>query len=170
MTSTPRYSSYLSPKCEARPIFGDDHQGIFALEPIHAGELVAVFGGEVMTYEQMMTYPPEIVRQSIQVEEGLYLVSTYPSPGDKFNHSCDPNAWIEGHIAIVARRDIAVGEHICFDYATCDGSPYDEFTCLCGAASCRGKITGDDWRNPELQARYKGHFMPYLQRRIDGQR
>jgi len=170
MTHTPRYSSYLSPKCEARPIFGDDHQGIFALEPIQTGELVALFGGEVMTYDQMMTYPPEIVRQSIQVEEGLYLVSTYPSPGDKFNHSCDPNAWIEGHIAIVARRDIAIGEHICFDYATCDGSPYDEFTCLCGSAICRGTVTGNDWQNTDLQARYKGHFMPYLQRRIDGQK
>lgn len=163
----PRYSSYLSPKCEARPIFGGDHEGVFALVSIAKGELIALFGGEVMNYEQMRQQPPEIIRQSIQVEEDLYLVSTYPSPGDKFNHSCDPNAWIEGHIAIVARRDIAVGEHICFDYATCDGSPYDEFTCLCGAENCRGKITGDDWRNPDLQTRYAGHFMPYLQRRID---
>ena len=48
-----------------------------------------------------------------------------------------------------------------------DGTPYDQFQCGCGAATCRGKITGEDWRRPELWKRYRGHFTPYLQRRID---
>jgi hypothetical protein len=28
-------------------------------------------------------------------------------------------------------------------------------------------ITGDDWRIPQLQQRYAGHWIPYLQRLID---
>jgi hypothetical protein len=48
-----------------------------------------------------------------------------------------------------------------------DGSPYDEFDCECGAANCRGRISGNDWRRPELWERYAGHFSPYLQRRIN---
>ena len=48
----------------------------------------------------------------------------------------------------------------------CDGSPYDEFDCACGSARCRGRVTGNDWRDPLLWKRYAGHFSPYLQRRI----
>jgi hypothetical protein len=48
-----------------------------------------------------------------------------------------------------------------------DSSDYDEFTCRCGTALCRGQVTGQDWRRPELQERYRGYFSPYLQQRID---
>ena len=58
------------------------------------------------------------------------------------------------------------GEELTFDYATCDCSDYDEFTCLCGEPTCRGVVTGSDWRKPELQARYVGWFSPYLVRKI----
>jgi hypothetical protein len=27
-------------------------------------------------------------------------------------------------------------------------------------------VTGEDWRRPDLWARYAGHFSPYLERRI----
>ena len=86
------------------------------------------------------------------------------------NHSCAPNCEADeehGRIFIKALRDIAPGEEICYDYATSDGSPYDEFDCRCGVSSCRGRITGSDWSLPDLQAKYAGHFSPYLQRRID---
>jgi hypothetical protein len=48
-----------------------------------------------------------------------------------------------------------------------DSSDYDEFECHCGTDHCRKMITGNDWKLPELQRRYKGFFSPYLQRRID---
>ena len=49
----------------------------------------------------------------------------------------------------------------------CDGSVYDEFDCYCGAHNCRGRVTGNDWKNPELWERYHGYFSPYLARRIE---
>ena len=162
-----RLSSYLAPALEARPVPGTRYQGVFAIEPLSAGALICVWGGEVMTLTQLQTQPDLLQQLSIQVEEALYLVSTYPSPGDRINHSCDPTAWLEGQIVLRARRAIKVGEQVTFDYATSDGSPYDEFDCDCGAASCRKRVTGNDWRIPDLQERYAGHFMPYLQRRID---
>ena len=61
---------------------------------------------------------------------------------------------------------IEPGTEVTIDYAMCDGSPYDEFDCACGSAACRGRVSGEDWRNPSLWARYAGHFSPYLQRRI----
>jgi hypothetical protein len=47
-----------------------------------------------------------------------------------------------------------------------DGSDYDEFECACGARLCRGKVTGYDWMQPDLQLRYRGSFSPYLENRI----
>jgi hypothetical protein len=47
-----------------------------------------------------------------------------------------------------------------------DGEPYDEFECRCAAAHCRKKITGNDWKIPELWRLYAGYFSPYLARRI----
>jgi hypothetical protein len=64
-------------------------------------------------------------------------------------------------------RDIEPGEELTFDYAMCDGSRYDEFDCYCGGAHCRGRVTGEDWRRPELWQRYEGYFSPYLARRIE---
>jgi len=82
------------------------------------------------------------------------------------NHSCEPSCGLVGATLLVAMRDIAVGEELTFDYATCDSSDYDEFECLCGEPTCRGIVTGLDWTKPELQERYAGWFSPYLQRRI----
>ena len=75
---------------------------------------------------------------------------------DLVNHSCEPNLGLfpmrgavgaargTGHdlggLYLVARKDIAVGEELSFDYST---SMVDEpwaMECACGEAACRGKI------------------------------
>ncbi len=66
------------------------------------------------------------------------------------NHSCAPNCraeTIRGHIWIVARRDIAPGEELSFDY----GFPFSEWRqhpCRCGARGCVGFIVNkaQRWR------------------------
>jgi hypothetical protein len=82
---------------------------------------------------------------------------------DYVNHSCEPNAGLQGAATLVAMRDIEPGEEITYDYAMTDTSAYDQFTCRCGANNCRSGITGDDWRNPELRSRYRGYFSSYLE-------
>lgn len=162
-------NSYLSPKLEARPLPQKGGHGIFARTAVAQGERLLVWGGDIVNAAQLAQLPAHLQPYSIQVEEGLYLASRPdddPEPADYLNHSCAPNAGFDGQIVLVALRDIVPDEEICIDYAMCDGSPYDEFACQCGAALCRGRITGDDWRKPELQARYAGRFIPYLQRRI----
>lgn len=160
-------SSYLSPKVQGREAPHKGGHGVFAIVPIHEGELLAVMGGEVVTYDMLLRLPSGARRLTLQVEEKLYLLTSHEGPGDWINHSCSPNAGLSGQIALIAMRDIRIGEEICFDYAMCDGSAYDEFECGCSTALCRGHISGDDWRLPELQERYRGYFAPYLQRRID---
>ncbi len=161
-------NSYLSPKITLCPKPEKGGYGLLAGQAIPAGELLAVWGGRIITREELSQLGDILQRHSIQVEEDLFQVNDVEDElSDYVNHSCDPNAGLSGQIALVARRDIAAGEEICFDYAMSDGSPYDEFECHCGARNCRKIITGNDWKNPELWERYQGYFSPYLQRRID---
>ncbi len=165
---TGKFYSYLSPK-----LTNDSHKekggcGVFAVKPIKKGELLVLWGGKIIAEDELDPTMPDFTQRVLQIEEDLYLFSLAPEPSDCFNHSCNPNAGFTGQIGLVAMRDIKAGEEICFDYAMCDGSSYDEFTCVCGSPKCRGQIRGDDWSRPELWECYAGYFMPYLQRRIDG--
>ncbi|MBU6280459.1 MAG: SET domain-containing protein-lysine N-methyltransferase [Actinomycetales bacterium] len=158
--------NWLTGKAEARPA-GDKGWGSFATEPIPAGETVAAFGGWVVSRAVLSTMSHDRQGRSIQIDEDLYLVSSdTPEPGDMLNHSCEPNCGLAGSSLLVAMRDIEPGEELCFDYAMCDASDYDEFACLCGQPTCRGVVTGADWRDPVIQAKYLGFFSPYLNRRI----
>jgi hypothetical protein len=157
---------YLTSK--ARPA-ATPHKGYgsFAIEPISAGEIVAAFGGRCVTRGEFDLLPASQQVRSLQIDENLYMAgSPEPEPADFINHSCEPNCALSGSVVLVAMRDIALGEELGYDYATTDGSDYDEFECECRTAACRGKISGHDWMLPELQLRYRGSFSPYLTKRI----
>jgi hypothetical protein len=157
---------FLTPKARptATPSTG---YGTVAVEPIAIGEVVAAFGGRCVTRDEFELLPSSQQARSVQIDEYLYLAGTpEPEPADFINHSCDPNCEVSGNVLLVARRDIAVGEELAYDYATTDGSDYDEFECHCATAACRGKVSGHDWMLPELQLRYRGAFSPYLAKRI----
>ena len=158
--------NWLSPDAQASGA-GDKGMGSYAIAPISSGQTVVGFGGYVTTRDILDTLPADQQHRSIQVAPELYLTpSANREPGDMINHSCDPNLGLLGSMVLVAMRDIEVGEELTFDYATCDDSDYDEFDCLCGTASCRGRITGQDWKLPELQAKYAGWFSPFIARKI----
>jgi hypothetical protein len=162
---------YLSEKVT----FGDvppRGMGLTANDFIAKGELVLILGGTIVSQEDIVTQDHHF---SIQVEEEHFI-----SPVDKdypfrINHSCNPTLGVRGQISYIALRDISPGEEINYDYAMTDGvafemedgSIYDEFSCQCGSANCRGSVSGEDWKRPELWERYEGHFSLYLQRRID---
>lgn len=73
------------------------------------------------------------------------------------NHSCDPNLGWSGAM-LVTLRDIAAGEELTYDYATATSDPQFVLRCHCPSYRCRQMVTGDDWRIPELQARYAGRW------------
>ncbi len=64
------------------------------------------------------------------------------------NHSCEPNCEstnIRGRIWIVARRDIAKGEELFFDYGF-DVENWKDHPCLCGSKRCVGYIVAKSHR------------------------
>ena len=103
--------------------------------------------------------------------EGVFLAEQLEGAEDLtelMNHSCDPNVWFDDEVTLVARQDIAVGEELTVDYAMFEGCEgmVSSWTCCCGSELCRGGFTGKDWRQADLQARYRGHFSPFLNERI----
>ncbi len=158
--------SYLSPKAESRPNPVKGNCGVFCVEPIAKDEIVALWGGRILSVGETDREMPNFTQQVLQIEDDFFLMTPSMESADCFNHSCSPNVGLTGQIGLIAMRDITVGEEICLDYAMCDGSDYDEFDCACGSPYCRGRITGMDWKRPELWDRYDGYFAPYLQRRI----
>jgi uncharacterized protein len=164
------HPSYLSPRLQMRTSQEKGGAGVFAIESVPAGEVLAVWGGVVVPGARLPEYSRYAQTHGLQVEDDLFLLPlTEDDPSDYFNHSCDPNAGLSGQITLVAMRPIAEGEEICFDYAMSDSNPYDEFECGCGRPNCRGWVKAEDWQNPVLQQRYQGFFSPYLQRRISAQ-
>ena len=158
--------SYLSPKLETRPNHDKGNCGVFARRLVKKGELISLWGGKIVSADEVDRDMENFTQQVLQIEDNFYLLTPSMEPADCFNHSCDPNVGLTGQIGLIAMRDIKAGEEVCLDYAMCDGSNYDEFDCSCGVPECRGRITGEDWKRPELWERYDGYFSPYLQRRI----
>lgn len=158
---------YASPRLVGRGSTKKGGRGVYARELIRRGELLVVFAGSALEARDIPTLTPDQRRLLLQVEEDVYLLSNVEGWADWVNHCCDPNAGLRGQVTLVAMRDIEAGEEICYDYAMSDGSSYDAFDCLCSAATCRQRVSGDDWMKEELWERYRGYFSPYLWARIE---
>lgn len=143
---------------------------MFAREPVKAGETVIVWGGVVMTKEDLEAGHYRKATLSA-IAENLWLGDALDGEdfaADYTNHSCDPNLWMKDENTLVARRDITVGEELTADYMMWEVNEDYQATwqCNCGSPLCRKQITGKDWRLPELQARYENHFSPFVNERI----
>jgi uncharacterized protein len=169
MADTGLNLTYFSPKVEKRAS-RIDGRGLFAREAIAAGEVVVVKGGYILSKHQRDLIGQELGPSEIQVTDDLFIGPTTAAEREggmmHLNHSCEPNLGLQGQIVYVALRDIAADEELTFDYAMNSDEP-EEMVCRCGAPTCRGTITGDDWRKPELQRKYDGYFSWNIQRRID---
>lgn len=165
--------SWVSPKLETKntDAYG---KGLFAREYIRKDELLSVFGGYIMTRKEEELLPEDYNDTGIQISEDLVMTvreRSELSAADYINHSCSPNAGIKGQIFLVAMKKIKAGQEITFDYGMVlyrgkGVTPY-RLACGCGVRNCRGVITDNDWKRPELQQRYAGYFSWYLQDKID---
>ena len=169
-------ASYSSLKVEVRDSpseFRDKvGKGVFAKEKILKGEVVFDFKGgtgKYVTSAEMDKLFDEDMDYGIQVGDDLFFAATEADEmetGDYLNHSCDANLGIKDSLKMVAMRDIEPGEEVAFDYAMSESSDFT-MKCKCGSINCRGLVTGNDWKQKELQDRYKGYFSDYLQEKIN---
>lgn len=161
--------TYFSSKVEKR-ISAIHGRSLYAKAAIAKGEIAVVKGGYVLTRAQRDAIGKELGPSEIQIGEELFIGPATAAEREggmmHLNHSCEPNLGMQGQIVYVALRDIKQDEELTLDYAMMDDEPY-EMQCRCGTRSCRGTITGSDWRKPEIQKKYDGYFSWFIQRLID---
>ena len=150
------------------------YDGVFAVQPFKKGERLMEFGGALISRDEADEGPYR-VRSIWAVGDNAYLAipesDTAPSLDENLNHSCDANAWLDGDVVLVARRDIDAGEEITLDQGTWnfDETEYtvDAEDCTCGSPDCRVRLTENDWKLAAVQKRYRGHFHPLVQAMIE---
>lgn len=132
-------------------------QGLFAQRVYTASEPILKLtgtersGAELDRDGYLPGYP-------LQIDDDGYLL--LDEPGVYANHSCDPNAGITPALNLVALREIAVGEEICFDYSTTMAEDNAwTLVCACGSRRCRGLVEDFERLDPVVQ-----HF--YLERGV----
>ena len=143
---------------ELRTAIDDRADGVFATRDFAAGDTVMLgVGGRPAPANH--SHANQVSLTAWVFEDGL---------GPKVNHSCDPNCGVRVNPAVdgfdfVALTPIAAGDEITFDYAM-RNYVIEHFpaSCLCGAATCRGTVTG--WKDlaPERKAAYGDLVAPYL--------
>lgn len=140
------------------PIHG---RGLLAAKPTPAGTRVIEYVGEKVTKgEANRRDAARVARREAGGDGCVYLFeinSRHDLDGDVpwntarlINHSCEPNCEpeiVRGRVWIVARRDIAEGEELTYDYGF-DWDNWRDHPCRCGTASCVGYIVrkSQRWR------------------------
>ncbi len=162
-----RRVSWISPKLEAAP--SPTHgTGLFlrAAAVLERDEIVTVAGGRI--------YPAdyEDPRDHAFTAAPGFLIAPLSTADIDYtmNHSCEPNCGMAGNVAWCALRRLVGPLELTYDY--CMGEAWDDwsFPCRCGAPGCRGRVTGEDWRDPRLQERYWGYFAPHIEALILAER
>ncbi|MFZ2975017.1 MAG: SET domain-containing protein [Candidatus Moraniibacteriota bacterium] len=163
--------SWMNPKLEVREI-KNIGKGVFVKREIKKDEMLAVFGGYIISVENEANLSEEYNDCGVQISEDFVLSSgNKKEETDYFNHSCDPNAGFHGQIFLVAMKKIKKDEEVVFDYAMVlhkvkNVKAYN-MKCLCGSEKCRKYITENDWKISELQKKYNGYFQYFLQNKIN---
>lgn len=136
-------------------------RGVYAKVAIPEGHVIIEYTGERITKAESERREAARLEQLRRGRDGCTYIfdlnKKYDLDGRRggnisrfINHSCDPNCRAEqdrGRIWIIAKRDIAAGEEISFDYGY-SFSDWADNPCRCGTAHCAGYIVGrgQRWR------------------------
>lgn len=129
-------------------------KGVFALEPIAAGERLIEYKGERISWKEALRRHPHNPAEPnhtfyFALDSGKVIDGKVNGNSARWiNHSCAPNCEaeeIDGHVYVHALRDIAEGEELFYDYGLVIDARQTkklkkEYECRCGARKCRGTM------------------------------
>jgi uncharacterized protein len=129
-------------------------RGVFALTDLAAGEHIAEYRGEVISWDEAQArYENESQDPGhtflFDCGDGFVIDATRGGNSSRWiNHGCEPNCDTvddDGRILITALGPIATGDELLIDYqleieGRRTASMRAQYACACGAASCRGTM------------------------------
>jgi SET domain-containing protein len=129
-------------------------RGVYALCDIPAGATIIEYLGEVITWQEAQARHPHDPLDPnhtfyFHVDEQRVIDAKHTGNSARWiNHSCDGNCEAverNGRVFIKARRNIAAGEELHYDYGLIIDERYTpklkaEYPCWCGSAGCRGTL------------------------------
>ncbi len=122
--------------------------GGYASRDIASGTRVIEYVGERITKAESLRRCELDNQYIFDLDDEFDLDGNVPwNPARFINHSCAPNCEAElddGHVWIVALRDIPAGEELTYNY-NYDLEDYREHPCRCGVPGCVGYIVSEEF-------------------------
>ena len=129
-------------------------KGVFALQPIRAGETVIEYVGERITWKEALRRHPHDPAQPnhtfyFHIDDQHVIDANVGGNAARWiNHACDTNCEADeedGRVFVKALRDIEPGEELFYDYGLViegrlTAKLKREFACHCGSPACRGTM------------------------------
>jgi hypothetical protein len=126
-------------------------KGVFALVPIPKGTRIIEYVGEIISWPEAQRRHPHDPSDPNHTfyfhvdDERVIDAAVGGNAARWINHACSPNCKAEeedGRIFIEARRDIAEGEELFYDYGLIIDERYTpklkkQYECRCGSPRCR---------------------------------
>ncbi|MGN6806206.1 MAG: SET domain-containing protein [Trinickia sp.] len=129
-------------------------KGVFAAQPLRAGERLLEYKGQRISWKEAVRRHPHDPDEPnhtfyFALEDGRVIDGNVDGNSARWiNHSCSPNCEaeeIEGRVFIQALRDISADEELFYDYGLVIDERQTkklkkEYACHCGARKCRGTM------------------------------
>ena len=127
--------------------------GVFSQACIYAGDMVIEYRGEIIDNSEAEKREQDYNKKGLgkymfQIDETTICdaTKTLGNIARYINSSCSPNCHAQiitaggyKRIVIYAKRDIEIGEELCFDYNfSAEDDESKRIPCNCGSANCRG--------------------------------
>ena len=161
---------------ELKPSITIDGVGVFAVTDITEGDIIAE-GIHNSDYDCLVTWvEAESLDNDIKKKINDFCIGTpegfIPPEGRDFNklsvewymnHSCDGNVGFNENGDFYAIKNIKKGGELTYDYGLAESKPaFTVEPCNCGRPNCRGKVTGNDWKDAEFRKSNLLHMLPKL--------
>ena len=130
-------------------------KGVFAVQPIAAGQRIIEYTGERISWPEALRRHPHDPADPhhtfyFHVDDERVIDAKYGGNASRWiNHACDPNCESEvaddGRVYIKALRKLEPGEELFYDYGLVIDKRYTpqlkrEYACHCGSPACRGTM------------------------------
>lgn len=137
-------------------------KGIFAIKDLKKGEAIFTAKGPLIHYPFLPNFRKG--PHWLNVGNKTWMMPLEKTPWRYINHSCAPNAGLQGRTQVVAMEPIHSGQEILIDYSITESHPDWEMKCQCKVPNCRGAIRSIQFLPWSFYERYEPYIPVFLKR------